>query len=67
MLLTLATIKGVVYESNDLGSENLPVGFDLSTPEGSRAAHERLATMARRVCTELARIHEPAYEPNYGA
>jgi UrcA family protein len=41
--------------------------LDLSTPEGSRAAHERLETMARRVCTELARSHELAYQPNYGA
>ena len=41
--------------------------LDLSTPEGSRAAHERLETMARRVCTELARNHELTYQPNYPA
>ena len=41
--------------------------LDLSTPEGSRAAHERLETMARRLCTELARNHELTYQPNYAA
>jgi UrcA family protein len=37
--------------------------LDLSTPEGSREAHERLETMARRLCTELARDRELAYQP----
>ena len=43
--------------------------LDLSTPEGSRAAHERLETMARRLCTELARDHKLTYRyrPNYAA
>jgi UrcA family protein len=41
--------------------------LDLSTLEGSRAAHERLEGMARRVCTELARTHELTYPPNYAA
>jgi len=41
--------------------------LDLSTPEGSRAAHERLEIMARRVCTELARNQELTYQPNYSA
>ena len=41
--------------------------LDLSTLEGSRAAHERLESMARRVCTELARNHELTYQPNYAA
>jgi len=41
--------------------------LDLSTLEGSRAAHERLEVMARRVCTELARDHELTYQPNYAA
>lgn len=39
--------------------------LDLSTLEGARAAHERLESMARRVCTELARNHELTYRPNY--
>ena len=41
--------------------------LDLSTPEGSRVAHERLESMARRLCTELARNHELTYQPNYDA
>jgi len=41
--------------------------LDLSTLEGSRAAQERLESMARRVCTELARNHELTYQPNYAA
>lgn len=41
--------------------------LDLSTPEGSRAAHERLEAMARRLCTELARYHELTYQPNPAA
>jgi len=40
--------------------------LDLSTPEGSRTAHERLETMAQRLCAELARSHELAYQPSYG-
>src|SRR5262245_1138704 len=36
--------------------------LDLSTLEGSRAAHERLVSMAQRVCTELARNHELTYQ-----
>ena len=41
--------------------------LDLSTLEGSRAAHERLEIMARRLCTELARNPELTYQPNYAA
>ena len=35
----------------------------LSTLEGSRAARERLEAMARRLCTELIRSRELAYQP----
>jgi UrcA family protein len=41
--------------------------LDLSTLEGSHPAYERLETMARRLCSELARSSELAYQPNYGA
>jgi len=41
--------------------------LDLSTLEGSRAAHERLEAMARRLCGELARSNDLSYQPNYGA
>jgi UrcA family protein len=37
--------------------------LDLSTPEGFRAARERLETMARRLCRELTRSRELAYQP----
>ena len=43
------------------------VDLDLSTLEGSRAAHERLEAMARRLCGELARSHELTYQPDYTA
>jgi len=41
--------------------------LDLSTLEGSRAAHERLEAMARRLCAELARNDHLSYQPNYAA
>jgi UrcA family protein len=41
--------------------------LNLSTLEGSHAAHERLESMAQRLCTELARNHELTYQPNYAA
>jgi UrcA family protein len=41
--------------------------LDLSTLEGSRAAHERLEAMARRLCGELASRHDVSYQPNYAA
>ena len=41
--------------------------LDLSTQEGSRAARERLAAMARRLCAELARSKALSYQPNYAA
>ena len=40
--------------------------LNLSTPAGMREAHERLETMAQRLCAELARSHELAYQPSYG-
>jgi UrcA family protein len=41
--------------------------LDLSTLEGSLAAHERLEAMARRLCAELARSHDLLYQPNFAA
>jgi UrcA family protein len=41
--------------------------LDLSTLEGSRAAHERLEAMARRLCAELARSYDLSYQPNFAA
>ena len=37
--------------------------LDLSTLEGSRAARERLEGMARRLCAQLTRSRELAYQP----
>ena len=37
--------------------------LDLSTLEGSRAARDRLEAMARRLCTELTRSRQLAYQP----
>ena len=41
--------------------------LDLSTPEGLRAARDRLRTMARRLCAELAHSRELSYQPNFAA
>jgi len=41
--------------------------LDLATPEGLRAARERLRTMARRLCAELAHSRELSYQPNFAA
>jgi UrcA family protein len=41
--------------------------LDLSSLEGSRAARERLAAMARRLCAELARSKALSYQANYAA
>ena len=61
---TNATSRHAVTRSAKVSLADL----DLSTPEGWRAAHERLETMARRLCTELARgDHELWYHPSYPA
>lgn len=41
--------------------------LDISTPEGMRAARDRLHTMARRVCAQLAHSGGLSYQPNFGA
>ena len=41
--------------------------LDLSTPEGMRAARERLHTMAQRVCAERADSRGPSSQPNFVA
>lgn len=41
--------------------------LNLSTIEGYRVARERLETMARRLCAELARRNDPTYRPNWAA
>ena len=41
--------------------------LDLSTPEGLRAARDRLRTMARRLCAEPADRREHSHQPNFVA
>jgi UrcA family protein len=41
--------------------------LDLSTPEGARIARERLETITRRICGELARRQDLSYQPSFAA
>lgn len=63
----LGRTKAAVLNSVTLGASVSLANLDLSTLEGSRAAHERLEAMARRLCAELARRHGLSYQPNYDA
>ena len=63
----LGRTKAVVRNSVTLGANVSLADLDLSTLEGSRAAHERLEAMARRLCGELARRHDLSYQPNFAA
>ena len=63
----LGRTKAAVRNSVTLGANVSLADLDLSTLEGSRAAHERLEAMARRLCGELARRRDLSYQPNYAA
>jgi UrcA family protein len=63
----LERTKAAVRNSVTLGANVSLADLDLSTLEGSRAAHERLEAMARRLCGELARGHDLSYQPNFAA
>jgi UrcA family protein len=63
----LKKIKQTSGHSVTRAANVLLADLDLSTPDGSRVARERLDTMARRLCTELSRNHELTYQPNYAA
>src|SRR3984893_6402265 len=63
----LGRTKAAVRNSVTLGANVSLADLDLSTLEGSRAAHERLEAMARRLCGELARRYGLSYQPNYAA
>jgi UrcA family protein len=41
--------------------------LDLSTPEGARAARERLHETARRLCSQLADGQDLSHQPNFVA
>jgi len=63
----LAQNKASVRDSLTRAANVSLADLDLSTLEGSRAAHERLEAMARRLCSELTRNRELAYESNSAA
>jgi UrcA family protein len=62
-LQTPATVRNSVTRAGNVSVADL----DLSTPEGSRVARERLEAMARRLCAELARSNDLSYRPNWAA
>ena len=63
----LGQIEGTSRHSVTRAANVSLADLDLSTLEGSRAAHERLEAMARRLCAELARGHDLSYQPNFAA
>jgi UrcA family protein len=63
----LGRTKATVRNSVTRGANVSLADLDLSTLEGSRAAHERLEAMARRLCGELARRPDLSYQPNFTA
>ncbi|HLQ08560.1 MAG TPA: UrcA family protein [Steroidobacteraceae bacterium] len=63
----LRQIKGTSRHSVTRAANVSLADLDLSTLEGSRAAHERLEAIARRLCAELARGHDLSYQPNFAA
>jgi len=60
---TNATVRNSVTRAANVSLSDL----DLLTVEGSRVARERLKTMARRLCSELARSDDLSYRPNWAA
>jgi UrcA family protein len=69
-LRQIAALRGVnvtVHDSVTRAGNVSLADLDLSTLEGSRAAYERLETMARRLCTELSHSRELSYQPNFDA
>lgn len=75
-----STVAGALGQINALKQTNTTIrqsvtraatvslaDLDLSTPEGSRTAHERLEATARRLCAELGRSSVLPYQPNWAA
>jgi UrcA family protein len=56
-----------VLNSVTLGASVSLADLDLSTLEGAGIARQRLDAMARRLCGELARRQDLAYQSNYAA
>jgi UrcA family protein len=63
----LGKTKITVRNSVTLGASVSLADLDLSTLEGARIARQRLESMASRLCGELARRQDLAYQPNYAA
>jgi UrcA family protein len=63
----LRQIRGPTINSITRAANVSVADLDLSTLEGMSAARERLRTVARRLCTELARKPELSYQPNFEA
>lgn len=68
------TLAGALRQANASGSETVTraakvslADLDLSRPEGMRTARDRLDTMARRVCADLAQNGALSYRPNFAA
>jgi UrcA family protein len=66
-IAALRRVNFTVHDSVTRAATVSLADLDLSTLQGSRAAYERLETMARRLCTELSHSHGLSYQPNYDA
>jgi UrcA family protein len=62
-LQTNAIVRNSVTRAANVSVADL----NLSTPEGYRAARDRLEAMAGRLCAELARNNDLSYRPNWAA
>ena len=64
---TLRQTHATALNSVTVGANVSLADLDLSTLEGARIARQRLESMARRLCDELARRPDVAYQANYAA
>jgi len=64
---TLRQTKATALNSVTVGASVSLADLDLSTLEGARTAHQRLESMARRLCDELARRQDLANQASYAA
>lgn len=64
---TLRQTHVTALNSVTVGASVSLADLDLSTLEGARIARQRLEAMARRLCDELARRQDLAYQANYAA
>ena len=64
---TLRQTHGTALNSVTVGASVSLADLDLSTLEGASTARQRLEAMARRLCDELARRQDLAYQANSAA